>query len=88
MVLVLGSKSGFDAVAECYADLADHIHAIETGLSSDPAMNWRVSSLDRYQLVSNSDAHSLAAIGREATSFDTELSFAAVKRALETGDGP
>src|SRR6266511_4689524 len=55
---VLGSKSGFDAVEDCYLDLADHIFALETGLSSDPAMNWRVSGLDRYRLVSNSDAHS------------------------------
>jgi DNA helicase II / ATP-dependent DNA helicase PcrA len=57
----LGSKSGFDAIADCYADLAGHITAVETGLSSDPEMNWRVSSLDRYRLVSNSDAHSPAA---------------------------
>ena len=59
----LGSKSGFDAIADCYADLADHIFAVETGLSSDPEMNWRVSSLDRYRLVSNSDAHSPPALG-------------------------
>ena len=65
----LGSKSGFDAIADCYADLADHITAVETGLSSDPEMNWRVSSLDRYRLVSNSDAHSPAALAREATLF-------------------
>ena len=83
----LGSKSGFDSVADCYADLADHIFAVETGLSSDPAMNWRVSALDRYRLVSNSDAHSPPALGREATVFDTELYYAAVREALETGDG-
>jgi DNA helicase-2/ATP-dependent DNA helicase PcrA len=65
----LGSKSGFDAIADCYADLAEHITAVETGLSSDPEMNWRVSSLDRYRLVSNSDAHSPAALAREATLF-------------------
>ncbi len=59
----LGSKSGFDAIADCYADLAEHIFAVETGLSSDPEMNWRVSSLDRYRLVSNSDAHSAAGAG-------------------------
>src|SRR5262245_53722154 len=53
---VLGSRSGFDSVAECYGDLADHVFAVETGLSSDPAMNWRISFLDRYRLVSNSDA--------------------------------
>lgn len=84
---VLGSKSGFDAVADCYADLADHIFAVETGLSSDPAMNWRVSSLDRYRLVSNSDAHSPPILGRESTVFDTDLDYFALRRALETGDG-
>jgi len=84
---VLGSQSGFDRVADCYADLADHIFAIETGLSSDPEMNWRVSSLDGYRLVSNSDAHSPPMLGREATAFDCELSYAAIERALRTGDG-
>lgn len=84
---VLGSKSGFDTVAECYADLAHHIRAVETGLSSDPAMNWRVSQLDRYQLVSNSDAHSPQALAREATLLTAPLDYPAVKRALETGDG-
>jgi DNA helicase-2/ATP-dependent DNA helicase PcrA len=84
---VLGSKSGFDAVEDCYADLADHIFAVETGLSSDPAMNWRVSSLDKYRLVSNSDAHSPPILGRESTLFDTELDYFAVRSALETGNG-
>jgi len=84
---VLGSKSGFDAVEDCYVDLADHIFALETGLSSDPAMNWRVSSLDRYRLVSNSDAHSPPALGREASVFDTEPDYFALRRALETGEG-
>ncbi|MEE6258403.1 UvrD-helicase domain-containing protein [Plantactinospora sonchi] len=83
----LGSKSGFDAIADCYADLAEHIFAVETGLSSDPAMNWRVSSLDAYRLVSNSDAHSPAALAREATVFDTALDYYAVRQALRTGDG-
>jgi DNA helicase-2/ATP-dependent DNA helicase PcrA len=83
----LGSKSGFDAIADCYADLADHIHAVETGLSSDPEMNWRVASLDRYQLVSNSDAHSPQALAREATTLTAELDYFSVKRALETGEG-
>jgi DNA helicase-2/ATP-dependent DNA helicase PcrA len=83
----LGSKSGFDSIADCYADLADHVFAVETGLSSDPAMNWRVSALDRYRLVSNSDAHSPPALGREATVFDTELDYFAIRRALETGAG-
>jgi DNA helicase II / ATP-dependent DNA helicase PcrA len=75
----LGSKSGFDAIADCYADLAEHITAVETGLSSDPEMNWRVSSLDRYRLVSNSDAHSPAALAREATIFTGEPDYFAVK---------
>jgi uncharacterized protein (TIGR00375 family) len=75
----LGSKSGFDAIADCYADLADHVTAVETGLSSDPEMNWRVSSLDRYRLVSNSDAHSPAALAREATLFSGAPDYAAVR---------
>ncbi|WP_281892217.1 UvrD-helicase domain-containing protein [Phytohabitans aurantiacus] len=83
----LGSKSGFDAIADCYADLADHIFAVETGLSSDPEMNWRVSSLDRYQLVSNSDAHSLPALAREATVLTAPLDYYGVREALRTGDG-
>jgi DNA helicase-2/ATP-dependent DNA helicase PcrA len=84
---VLGSKSGFDAVRDCYADLADHIFAVETGLSSDPAMNWSCSSLDGYRLVSNSDAHSPPMLGREATIFDTNLDYFAMAAALKTGDG-
>ncbi|HEV2919056.1 MAG TPA: endonuclease Q family protein, partial [Actinomycetota bacterium] len=84
---VLGSKSGFDRVEDCYADLAGHIFAVETGLSADPAMCWRVSGLDRYRLVSNSDAHSPPALGREATVLDTDLDYWAIRRALETGDG-
>jgi DNA helicase II / ATP-dependent DNA helicase PcrA len=84
---VLGSKSGFDAVQDCYADLAEHIFAVETGLSSDPSMNWTCSSLDRYRLVSNSDAHSPPMLGREATVFDTSLDYFAIAAALRTGDG-
>ncbi|MGC5378368.1 UvrD-helicase domain-containing protein [Micromonospora sp. DT68] len=83
----LGSKSGFDAIADCYADLAEHIFAVETGLSSDPAMNWRVGSLDGYQLVSNSDAHSPPALGREATVLAAERDYFAIREALRTGDG-
>src|SRR5215475_4074711 len=83
----LGSQSGFDSIADCYGDLAPHIFAVETGLSSDPPMNWRVSFLDRYRLTSNSDAHSPGKLGREATTFDCELDYFALKRALETGDG-
>ncbi len=84
---VLGSKSGFDAVRDCYADLADHIFAVETGLSSDPPMNWACSSLDGYRLVSNSDAHSPPMLGREATVFDTDLDYFAMAAALRTGAG-
>jgi uncharacterized protein (TIGR00375 family) len=84
---VLGSKSGFDSVEECYGDLTPHIFAVETGLSSDPPMNWRVSCLDRFTLVSNSDAHSPPRLGREACSFATDLDYFAMRRALETGVG-
>jgi uncharacterized protein (TIGR00375 family) len=84
---VLGSQSGFDRVSDCYADLASHIFALETGLSSDPEMNWRVSSLDGYTLVSNSDAHSPPMLGREATAFDCDISYDAIKAALQTRDG-
>ncbi|HMR31213.1 MAG TPA: UvrD-helicase domain-containing protein [Geminicoccaceae bacterium] len=83
----LGSQSGFDSIAECYGDLAPHIFAVETGLSSDPSMNWRVSFLDRYRLTSNSDAHSPGKLGREATRFGCEPDYFAIRRALETGEG-
>lgn len=83
---LFGSRSGFDALAECFEDLTPHIFAVETGLSSDPPMNWRVEDLDGLTLVSNSDAHSPANLGREANLFNTGLSYPAVKKALETGD--
>ena len=83
---VLGSKSGFDSIEECFEDLTPHIFAAETGLSSDPPMNWRVSSLDNLTLVSNSDAHSPLKLGREANIFDTNLSYPAIKKAIKTGD--
>ncbi|HLL26248.1 MAG TPA: UvrD-helicase domain-containing protein [Xanthobacteraceae bacterium] len=83
----LGSQSGFDSIAECYGDLADHIFAVETGLSSDPAMNWRLSMLDRFRLVSNSDAHSPGKLGREATAFDCAVDYFAIRDALKTGQG-
>jgi len=83
---VLGSKSGFDSLEECFEDLTPEIFAVETGLSSDPAMNWRVSSLDGLTLVSNSDAHSPANLGREANLFDTELSYSAIRDALKSGN--
>src|SRR3989338_4698084 len=78
----LGSKSGFDRMTDCFADLSKHIFAVETGLSSDPLMNWRLSQLDPYVLVSNSDAHSAPKLGREATLYDTELSYAGIYKAL------
>ncbi len=85
---VLGSQSGFDRVSDCYADLSDHIFAVETGLSSDPEMNWRVSSLDGYRLVSNSDAHSPPMLGREATAFELkDADYFQIYQALRTGDG-
>ena len=84
---VLGSKSGFDSMEECYDDLTPMIHAVETGLSSDPAMNWTCSFLDRYRLVSNSDAHSPEKLGREANIFDTELGYRGIVAALESGEG-
>jgi DNA helicase II / ATP-dependent DNA helicase PcrA len=83
----LGSQSGFDSIKECYGDLADQIFAVETGLSSDPPMNWRLSMLDRYRLVSNSDAHSPGKLGREATTFDCALDYFAIRDALKTGNG-
>jgi len=83
---VLGSKSGFDSIQECFEDLSEHIFALETGLSSDPQMNWRVSSLDRFALVSNSDAHSPEKIGREATIFNIQPSYNALFHALQTHD--
>ena len=82
---VLGALSGFDHVDQCYGDLASHVFAIETGVSSDPPMNWRVSELDRYRLVSNSDAHSPPMVGREASVFECEPEYFAMRHALETG---
>ena len=84
---VLGSKSGFDSIEECYGDLSEHIFAVETGLSSDPEMNWRVSKLDKFRLVSNSDAHSPSKLAREATVFDTNPDYYNIMNALKTGKG-
>lgn len=84
---LFGAFSGFDAVEECFGDLTPYIYALETGLSSDPPMNWRVSALDRYQLISNSDAHSPAKLGREANLFDIPLSYEGLSRAIQTGEG-
>lgn len=84
---LFGAFSGFDSVEECYGDLSSYIHAMETGLSSDPPMNWRVSALDSYQLISNSDAHSPAKLGREANLLDIELSYDNLAEAVQTGKG-
>lgn len=84
---VLGSKSGFDSIEDCYGDLSDHIFALETGLSSDPEMNWHVSKLDKFRLVSNSDAHSASKLAREATVFDIEPNYYSIMNALKTGEG-
>lgn len=84
---VFGAASGFDSLEECYDELTPHISAIETGLSSDPLMNWRLSSLDRITLVSNSDAHSAAKIGREANILDTEISYDSLMNAIKTRKG-
>ena len=83
---LLGSKSGFDSIEECFEDLTPHVFAVETGLSSDPAMNWRVSGLDGLTLISNSDAHSPLKLGREANLFNTHLSYPAIRSAIQTGD--
>ncbi|RJQ52438.1 MAG: DNA helicase [Desulfobacteraceae bacterium] len=83
---LLGSKSGFDSIEECFEDLTPHIFAVETGLSSDPPMNWRVPALDRFTLISNSDAHSPANIGREANLFRTDMNYRSIMEALQKGD--
>jgi uncharacterized protein (TIGR00375 family) len=86
---LFGSMSGFDSVEECYGDLSEHIFAMETGLSSDPGMNWTLSALDRYRMISNSDAHSGEKLGREANLFRGAASFGNIRNALrahQTGD--
>ena len=80
---LFGAFSGFDTMEECFEDMTPHIRAVETGLSSDPPMNWRLSALDGMALVSNSDAHSPAKLGREANLLDTELSYPALRAALD-----
>ncbi|MFW5943925.1 MAG: UvrD-helicase domain-containing protein [Bacteroidota bacterium] len=83
---MFGSKSGFDTMEECFEDLSQHIHVVETGLSTDPPMNWMCSFLDHYTLVSNSDAHSPDKLGRNANLFKTEPAYEAMTDALKTGD--
>ena len=84
---LFGAFSGFDRLEDCFGDLSGHIHALETGLSSDPPMNWRVSALDKYTLVSNSDCHSPAKLGREANLIAPVDDFAGLRHALHTGEG-
>lgn len=84
---LFGAFSGFDTVEECFDDLSPYIRAMETGLSSDPPMNWRISALDKYQLISNSDAHSPAKLGREANLLDIELTYEALRNAIQEGVG-
>ncbi len=80
---IFGSKSGFDSIEECFDEYSKYIYAIETGLSSDPKMNWRISMLDNISLISNSDSHSLPKIGREANVFDTKLDYFSILKAIK-----
>ncbi len=84
---VFGAASGFDSLEECFEELTPHIAAIETGLSSDPPMNWRLSALDKITLISNSDAHSAPKLGREANIFDTDVSYGAIMESIKTRSG-
>ena len=83
---VFGANSGFDSLEECFGDLSPHVQVIETGLSSDPPMNWRLSQLDGITLISNSDAHSPSKLGREANMLNGDLSFDGIKAAFTSGD--
>jgi len=83
---VFGSNSGFDSIEECFEEQAENIYVIETGLSSDPAMNWRLSALDRITLISNSDSHSPSRIGREANVFDCDMNYFEILDTLRKGD--
>ena len=84
---LFGSKSGFDRIEDCFGDLTGHVEALETGLSSDPAMNWRWSALDRFTLVSNSDAHSPANLAREANLLNCAPNYEALAAALADHEG-
>src|SRR5512137_2935871 len=83
---LFGANSGFDTIEECFEEMTPFIFALETGLSSDPPMNWRLSALDRYALISNSDAHSPNKIGREANVFDTDFTFRGLMTAIKSKD--
>ena len=86
---LFGSNSGFDSIKDCFQDQLKHIYALETGLSSDPEMNWRISELDKYNLVSFSDMHSMYPwrMGREATLFDINFSYKELIKAIRTKEG-
>lgn len=84
---VFGAFSGFDTMEECFEELTPYIRAIETGLSSDPPMNWRLSALDRFQMISNSDAHSPAKLGREANLLEIDMSYDGLYGAIQEGKG-
>ena len=84
---MFGALSGLTGRRSCFGELTPYIHAVETGLSSDPPMNWQLSALDRFQLISNSDAHSPAKLGREANLLSGDLSYYGLKQAVETGEG-
>jgi uncharacterized protein (TIGR00375 family) len=83
---IFGANSGFDSIEECFGEMTPHIYAIETGLSSDPEMNWRLSSLDPLTLISNSDAHSPNRLGREANAFDCERNYREITEAIRKKD--
>jgi len=83
---LFGSMSGFDKIEHCFEEQTPKIFALETGLSSDPGMNWRLSALDRFTLISNSDSHSPAKIGREANVFDCELNYQTIREVLRNKD--
>jgi len=83
---IFGANSGFDSIEECFGELSKYIYAIETGLSSDPEMNWRLSTLDPLTLISNSDAHSPNRLGREANAFDCELDYKEIVEAIRKKD--
>jgi uncharacterized protein (TIGR00375 family) len=84
---IFGSKSGFDSIEECFGDYSEHVHAIETGLSSNPDMNWRLSALDDIALISNSDAHSPAKLGREANVLDCGMDYLEITKVIKRKDG-
>ena len=83
---IFGSKSGFDSIEECFEDYSKYIYSVETGLSSDPPMNWRLPALDKITLISNSDSHSPSRTGREANVFDAEISYSAIIKAIKEKD--